>query len=345
MPLQVIGQHIGTGIIKLFSLHSSSSNKEILLRGDAELPSQSLISILIPAYRRTNYLGRLLDSLELQNFRNFEVIVTDDTEGDEVKAFVAARTQQFLLTYVKNEQPKGTPLNWTAGLPYAKGDWIKIIHDDDWLSSENALQSFYDATHAKPDCIFSGYYAFYEADQSKQDKTITQTQFQRILRHPYLLFASNIIGPPSVLMFHRSMQELYDPSLKWLVDLEGYVRMMKRYQCVYISEPLIFMSYNATQVTNDCFRNPEVEIPEALVFYQKFGADAYRHVLTYDAWWRLLRNLSIRDHETLQRYAKGADVPEFLKKMLSFQQKIPASLLRIGIFSKCFMFICFLTRR
>lgn len=305
----------------------------------------SSISILIPAYRRTNYLGRLLDSLEMQTFRDFEVIVTDDTPGEEVRSFLSTRSQTFPLHYIKNEQAKGTPLNWTAGLPYAKGEWIKIIHDDDWLSNANALQSFYDATHVKPDCIFSGYYAFYEADHSKQDKTITQTQFKRILRHPYLLFANNIIGPPSVLMFHRSMQELYDPSLKWLVDLEGYVRMMKRYSCVYINQPLIYMSYNATQVTNDCFRNPEVEIPEALVFHQKFGEDAYRHLLTYDAWWRLLRNLFIRDHVTLQRYAKGADVPEFLTKMLSFQQKIPASLLRIGIFSKCFMFICFLTRR
>jgi glycosyltransferase involved in cell wall biosynthesis len=43
-----------------------------------------LISICIPAYKRTEFLQRLLDSIDIQTFKNFEVIVTDDSPGNDV---------------------------------------------------------------------------------------------------------------------------------------------------------------------------------------------------------------------------------------------------------------------
>ena len=38
----------------------------------------SLISICIPAYKHPDFLKRLLDSISIQSFKNFEVIISDD---------------------------------------------------------------------------------------------------------------------------------------------------------------------------------------------------------------------------------------------------------------------------
>jgi glycosyltransferase involved in cell wall biosynthesis len=298
-----------------------------------------LISICIPAYRRTAYLKRVLDSIAVQTFRDFEVIVTDDSMDDSVNLFLEQQVYHFPLKYIQNKPAKGTPLNWMEGMNYAKGEWIKIIHDDDWLTNPDSLQQYANAIVAKTDCIFSGYIAHYEETKREVNKTISQSRFRRIQNHPYYLFASNEIGPPSVVMFRKTITELYDPSLKWLVDLEAYVRMLKKYNCVYISKPLITMSYNATQVTNDCFRNPDVEIKEALIYYAKAGDVSHARLLTYDAWWRLLRNLSIRSEKELLQYAHGLSVPPVLFTVLKHQKIIPPSLLKIGLFSKLFMFV------
>ena len=47
------------------------------------------------------------------------------------------------LRYFKNEQPLGTPENWNEAIRNANGAWIKIMHNDDWFATDNALQVFY----------------------------------------------------------------------------------------------------------------------------------------------------------------------------------------------------------
>jgi len=301
-----------------------------------------LISICIPAYKRLSYLQRLLDSICVQNCSNFEVIITDDSPDHEIESHIKETAYSFPVRYFRNAEPKGTPLNWMEGIRYARGEWIKIIHDDDWFSGETSLQVFQESTTKEVDCIFSGYMAHYEFTGKEIDKTISHNRFKRLNNHPYYLFASNELGPPSVVMFRKSMRELYDPGLKWLVDIEAYVRMLSRYRCMYIARPLITMSYNDTQVTNECFRNPEIELKEALIYYKKNGPVTYRRLMTYDAWWRLIRNLQIRKKDQLQLYSGGEIIPDFLKRILSYQRLFPIGFLNIGALSKFIMFFFYI---
>jgi GT2 family glycosyltransferase len=46
-----------------------------------------LISICIPAFKRTDFLKRLLDSIAVQTFRDYEVVLSDDSPGEEVRDF------------------------------------------------------------------------------------------------------------------------------------------------------------------------------------------------------------------------------------------------------------------
>ena len=304
---------------------------------------QPLISICIPVYKRVDYLKRLLDSIEMQTFRRFEVIITDDSPDQIISDFIGVQNYNYSCRYFKNQPAKGTPLNWMEGMKYAKGDWIKIIHDDDWLTDQNSLQKYAEAISESVDCIFSGYIAHFEDSNAQVDKTISKRTFNKILEHPYYLFASNKIGPPSVLLFRKNIQEIYDSNLKWLVDLEAYIRMMNKYHCIYINSPLITMSYNETQVTNNCFRNPYVEIREALIYYRKHGSISHQRLLTYDAWWRLLRNLNIKEEKDLLQYSYGIEVPKILISILKFQREIPGVLLKTGLFSKIFMLLSYYT--
>ena len=306
------------------------------------MDQKPLLSICIPAYNRVPFLQRLLESIAVQQFTDFEVIVTDDSTNGKVEQFLTQQVYRFPLQYIRNQQQLGTPRNWTEGMKYASGTWIKIMHDDDWFAAADSLKIFTEHIDEKVDCIFSGYSIYNEQNKLLVDQTISTARFALIQTHPYLLFAKNELGPPSVLLFRSSMNELYDPSFKWLVDLEAYIRMMLRFKAVYIPQPLITMSRNDTQVTNEVFRNAAVEIKEALMYYQKLGAATHAQLYTYDAWWRLLRNLSIRSKQELVSYADGIAVPEFLLQLLRFQQKIPMTLLKNGVVSKLLMSYSFL---
>ncbi len=302
---------------------------------------KKLISILIPAFERPDYLRRSLEQIARQRFRDFEVIVTDDSATDVVEQWVRSQTFTFPFQYRRNHPALGTPRNWTAGLDLASGEWIKILHDDDWLSGPDSLSQYAQAIRPGIDLIFGGYEAVYEETGQREDRTITARQFSRLIRTPHLLFAKNWLGPPSVLLYRRSLTELFDPELKWIVDWEGYIRMLQKHRAVYVGLVLVCMSYNATQVTRFCFGNPEVEIPEALIYYYKQGDQTRATWPLYDAWWRLIRNLSIRDAATLDRYAGGMRVPAFLYKIVEHQQWLPLSCLKFGPLSKAAMLLSF----
>ena len=300
-----------------------------------------LISILIPAYERPDYLRRSLDQIAQQRFTDFEVIITDDSSSDSVEAFIRTHAYRFPIQYRRNRPALGTPRNWTAGIDLAKGEWIKILHDDDWLSDPDALTHYVNQIQPDVDLIFGGYEAVYEATGRREDRTITQAQFRRLTQDPHRLFASNLIGPPSVLMYRKTVREQFDPLLKWIVDWEGYIRLLQIHRAVYIDRVVICMSYNSTQVTQSCLGNPNIEIPEALIYYEKYGDQTRSSWITYDAWWRLIRNLSIRSVSELEQYASGASLPAFLKQVVRHQRLLPLACWKIGVISKIGMFISY----
>ena len=165
------------------------------------------ISICIPAYKRIDYLKRLLLSIEQQNYKNFEVIISDDSDDDTVYNYLQSLINLSQIQYFKNSTSLGTPANWNAAISKAKGDWIKIMHDDDWFSTKDSLQKFVDATLQGPKFIYSAYSNFIETEDRYQPILHNSSQLDSILRQPLLLLSENIIGPPSVTLFHKSILE------------------------------------------------------------------------------------------------------------------------------------------
>ena len=88
------------------------------------------ISICIPAYKRVGYLKRLLDSITIQSYKSFEIIVSDDSDDESVYQLLQTFAGKLDIQYFKNHPPLGTPANWNFAISKARGEWIKLIHDD-----------------------------------------------------------------------------------------------------------------------------------------------------------------------------------------------------------------------
>ncbi|HVG40418.1 MAG TPA: glycosyltransferase family 2 protein, partial [Chitinophagaceae bacterium] len=114
----------------------------------------NIISICIPAYKRPENIARLLQSISIQTCKNYEIIITDDSPDDSLIK-VLQKYSHLPIQYYKNETALGTPANWNYGISKASGEWIKLMHDDDWFSSEKSLQHFADHTADKKKFIFS----------------------------------------------------------------------------------------------------------------------------------------------------------------------------------------------
>lgn len=302
------------------------------------------VSICIPAYKRVNYLERLLKSIASQSYTNFDVIITDDSgEDTAVEKFINNAQFNYKIHYVKNKASLGSPMNWLAAISIADNEWIKIMHDDDYFTSSTSLHQFVEKIPEGADCIFSGYNAVYDNGETV-DMTTSAFNFGRIIRNPFLLFAKNIIGPPSVMMFKKSISETFDKRLKWIVDWEYYIRLSLKYKIAYVNQPLICVSYNSSQITNFVKGDPKIEIPESMIFYEKYDSKMLNNIYVYDAWWRLIRNLGIRSLDDFAKYYKK-EVPFFINNIISLQSYFSLKCLKIGVLSKILMLFSYMHMR
>lgn len=301
------------------------------------------ISICIPAYKRVNYLKRLIESIIIQDYTDFEVIISDDSDDDSVSKLVNDYSDKINTRYFKNEKSLGTPGNWNFAISKAKGQWIKLMHDDDWFASSESLAQFAEQIKEGKQFIFSAYTNCYEDTTRTAEIFLPTSVKNSIIKHPELLFAGNVIGPPSVTMLNRSIIEKYDERFKWFVDLEFYIRVLLRVKSYsYINKALINIGISESQVTRTCQNIPEIELPEGLLILKINGISGLKRVILYDVWWRLIRNNKIRSEMDLAIHTKLEEWPEVIRKMVRQQSLVPSFLLKIGVFSKCFMLCSYL---
>jgi glycosyltransferase involved in cell wall biosynthesis len=311
----------------------------------------SYISICIPTYKRAGFLRRLLNSIAIQEFKDFEVIVTDDSPNQEIEDLCKEYSDRLPISYYRNLPALGTPENWNEGIRKANGRWIKIMHDDDWFCDKKSLGVFARATDTNPGAsfIFSAYEKIRLdefGNEIGREKVIINTfRYKALSKNPFLLFSLNSIGPPSVTMVRNDRPGFYDQRLKWLVDIDFYISRLSEQTAVFIAEPLINIGIGDDQVTNDFFHYRPVEIPESFYLLNKTGTGNLRHLLVYDAWWRLMRNLEIREKKDIEDAGYTGEVPATILSMISWQRKLPATLLKTGVFSKTMMFLHYLFHR
>lgn len=302
-----------------------------------------LISICIPAYKRVEKNCRLLQSIAIQQFRDFEVVITDDSPDDSVKNLVA-EFGDLPIVYFKNPVSLGTPANWNFCISKARGTWIKIMHDDDWFADENSLQVFADHTGQGKKFIISRYLNVNEEGKNSVPR-FPGSWKEKIIKEPLFLLSENVIGPPSVTLVHHSIKEVYDERMKWRVDMDYYIRLLKQERDFeLIATPVVKVGISESQVTNSCINMPEVELPEGLLMLNKYGTSPLRHIRIYDAWWRILRNVGA-NMKRLEQFGGQANWPSVIRAMVLTQQKLPTWSLQAGILSKIAMSLSYLSNR
>ncbi len=87
-------------------------------------------SIIIPAYNAEAYLQRCLDSIFLQEFTDYEVIVIDDGSTDGTATLLESYPQVKVI----HQENQGMATARNRGLDAAQGDYILFVDSDDELT-------------------------------------------------------------------------------------------------------------------------------------------------------------------------------------------------------------------
>jgi glycosyltransferase involved in cell wall biosynthesis len=89
-------------------------------------------SILLPTRNRLDLLRYAVESVRLQDYLDWEVVISDNASTEDVAGFAASYADQR-IRYYRTERELPVTENWNAALERSTGDYVIMLGDDDGL--------------------------------------------------------------------------------------------------------------------------------------------------------------------------------------------------------------------
>lgn len=198
---------------------------------------ESLVSIIIPTYKRPNTLSRAINSVLNQTYQNIEVIVVDDNHPDSDERKKTATTMRQYennskVIYIQHPQNRNGSAARNTGLRNSHGDFIMFLDDDDEFFSEKIAYQV-KVMNDRDNSWGVSYTGFEKQFTNK----ITHSSNHRegnllvdaLMRNLFLAAGSN-------LMIRRTVCEEingFNESFPRNQDLEFLVRILQKYKIAY----------------------------------------------------------------------------------------------------------------
>lgn len=124
-----------------------------------------LISIITPVYNASKYLQRCVESILVQEYTNFELLLINDGSTDDSGDICDRFAQNEKRIKVIHKQNGGVSKARNQGLSLAKGDYVTFVDSDDWVEA-SWLKDVSTVIAKNPDIeiIKWGYYIEYDKE-------------------------------------------------------------------------------------------------------------------------------------------------------------------------------------
>ena len=165
------------------------------------------ISIIIPVYNTESKLARCLDSLLLQKYKQFEVLLIDDGSTDRSGNICKQYAKKDPRFHVFHQCNMGVSAARNKGLSLVTGDYVAFLDADDWVS-ESYLSDLVSELKPDTDILFFG--GKYVTDTSTEIATfisLDTSSFKSINALIEYTINSNIFGHVWLMWIRRTVLE------------------------------------------------------------------------------------------------------------------------------------------
>ncbi len=208
--------------------------------------STPLVSVCIPTYKGSAFLGAAIDSVLNQSYQRFEIWILDDNSPDDTEALVGGYSDPR-ITYLRNAQNLGPEGNWNRCLEVARGKYFKLLPHDDVLASDclEIQVAILEADKANTTALVFGSREIIDSEgRVLMTRGLAGVKAGRIgglaLIKRCIRAGANPIGEPGNGLFRRELITTvgkYDASHPYLVDLDYWFRILMHGDAYYTAAP------------------------------------------------------------------------------------------------------------
>ncbi len=184
------------------------------------------VSIIMGTRNRAHIIGKAIQSVVKQSFKDWELVVADGGSADDTpKVILDWQKKEPRIVYVRHEGDEGISKNYNYAFHVARGEFIAMIDDDDpWLDRDK-LQKQIEFLEKNPEYVGCGGGVVVVDSEGKEKYRYLKPETDKDIRSHMLL--SNPMAN-STTMFRKSAGEKvgwYDGSIRYSGDRDFWMKM------------------------------------------------------------------------------------------------------------------------
>ncbi|BDA71349.1 hypothetical protein CAL7716_055150 [Calothrix sp. PCC 7716] len=258
----------------------------------------SLVSVIIPAYNAEVLIGRTLESVISQTYKNLEIIVVDDGSQDRTASIVESFMEIDSRIVLFKQANAGVAAARNLAIAKSSGEFIAPIDADDiWYPEkiEKQVQCLL-ASHPNVGLVYN-----WSVLLDEEDVILGQYEPQHYFKfltaegnaYPALLYM-NIVGNASVPLIRRSCFEkvggynceLKQQNAQGCEDWDIYLRIADFYEYRVVPEFLVGyrqVKGSMSRATKSMAKSFELVITDARQRRLEFPQDIYQQIYNWSA--------------------------------------------------------------
>ena len=193
------------------------------------------ISVVVPVRDRRDLVGRAIDSVRAQTYRDFELIVVDDGSVDGTAQWVQSQFADE-VTLLRLPESRGVSAARNHGIAAASGEWIAFLDsDDEWCC---------DKLERQVDAIAESGLLVCHTDEIWIRNGVRVNPHKHHQKHGGRIFRQSLslcAMSPSSLLLHRDVFSaigLFDEGLPACEDYDLFLRLTCRFEVLYLEQKL-----------------------------------------------------------------------------------------------------------
>lgn len=226
-------EYNGTPVVKILPEIIVSNYLTIKESCEKKVP---FISVIIPTFNREKEVVRSIDSVLMQSFNNFEIIIIDDASTDDTLGVLSQYDDRRISIY-RHSSNSGVSCARNLGIKKSKSKLIAFLDsDDEWLPEK--LSSQVDLIRVAPSSIgmiYGGVENVKDTGSSFFQPNAKGDVFKQMLN------ANHLHGACSNALIRKEVFEKvggFDPLYPAIEDYEMWLRVCQCYKVDYTKKVL-----------------------------------------------------------------------------------------------------------
>ena len=199
-----------------------------------------MFTVIIPYYKKREYIERCLHSVLNQTYKNYEIILIDDGSEDDIKNLISTKYRESVQFVEQTNQ--GVSVARNRGIEMTKTPYVHFLDADDALHPQ-----FFEFVHQviQENKSFKIIGAHYSRDKNILNKSYGKLEYRDIkdyfkiaIRNSLFITSASVIN-----MDFFKENSAFNPRLKKGQDIEVWFRILESEgKAFYIENTLLYYS-------------------------------------------------------------------------------------------------------